>query len=83
MLLFWSQHDQGNANEDQHSDAHEFPVLDEITECLKSHESGVEETRPRSKGNEAAMMLLGQSRVFFSMSRDGLLPAWAAPNSVR
>jgi APA family basic amino acid/polyamine antiporter len=23
------------------------------------------------------VMLLGQSRVFFSMSRDGLLPAWA------
>ena len=24
------------------------------------------------------VMLLGQSRVFFSMSRDGLLPSWAA-----
>jgi APA family basic amino acid/polyamine antiporter len=24
------------------------------------------------------VMLLGQSRVFFSMSRDGLLPAWAS-----
>ena len=24
------------------------------------------------------VMLLGQSRIFFSMSRDGLLPQWAA-----
>jgi hypothetical protein len=55
MLFFWSQHGQGNANEDQHGDAHEFSVLDEIAKCLKSHESGVEETRPGGKGNEAAV----------------------------
>ena len=28
-------------------------------------------------GSVMLVMLLGQSRVFFSMSRDGLLPAWA------
>jgi APA family basic amino acid/polyamine antiporter len=28
-------------------------------------------------GTVMLVMLLGQSRVFFSMSRDGLLPAWA------
>jgi APA family basic amino acid/polyamine antiporter len=29
-------------------------------------------------GTVMLVMLLGQSRVFFSMSRDGLLPAWAS-----
>ena len=29
-------------------------------------------------GTVMLVMLLGQSRIFFSMSRDGLLPAWAA-----
>jgi len=29
-------------------------------------------------GTVMLVMLLGQSRVFFSMSRDGLLPGWAA-----
>ena len=29
-------------------------------------------------GTVMLVMLLGQSRVFFSMSRDGLLPKWAA-----
>jgi APA family basic amino acid/polyamine antiporter len=28
-------------------------------------------------GSVMLVMLLGQSRVFYSMSRDGLLPAWA------
>ena len=29
-------------------------------------------------GSVMLVMLLGQSRVFFSMSRDGLLPKWAS-----
>ena len=29
-------------------------------------------------GSVMLVMLLGQSRIFFSMSRDGLLPQWAA-----